>query len=49
MNVVATKVTIVVIESKENDKKIVVTQKRMLRHNKELKAKIFVAIKKIDE
>ena len=33
MNVVATKTTIVVIESEENHKKIVATQKRMLRHN----------------
>ena len=43
MNVVMTKTTIVTIESKDNDKKIVATQKRMLQHNKELKAEISVA------
>ena len=48
MNVVTTKTTIVVTESEENDKKIFATQKLMLRHNEELKAKIYVAtIKKL--
>ena len=45
MNVVATKTTIVTIESEENDKKIVATQKRKLRHNNELKADISVVTK----
>ena len=45
MNVVATKTTIVSTESEENDKKIVATQKRMLRHNNELKADISVMTK----
>ena len=45
MKVVATKTTIVTIESEENDKKIVATQKRMLRHNNELKADISVMTK----
>ena len=45
MNVVTTKTTIVATKSEENDKKIVVTQKWMLRHNNELKANIFVATK----
>ena len=46
MNVVATKTTIVKAKSEENDKKIVVTQKWMLRHNNELKADISIVIKK---
>ena len=45
VNVVATKATIVAVESEENDKKIIATQKQMLRHNEELKAEIFVAKK----
>ena len=47
VNVLATKTTIVVTESEEDDKKIVATQKRILRHNNELKADNFVAIKEI--
>ena len=43
--VVATKTTIVVIESEDNDKKNVATQKLMLRHNNELKADISVTTK----
>ena len=35
MNVVITNTSIVAIESEENDKKIVATQKRMLQHNNE--------------
>ena len=45
MNVVATKTIIVATESEENDKKIVATHKRMLRHNNELKADISVVAK----
>ena len=45
VNVVAAKTTIVAIESEENDKKIVATQKQMLRHNNELKADISVMTK----
>ena len=45
MIVVATKTTIVVIESEDNDKKNVATQKLMLRHNNELKADISVTTK----
>ena len=45
INVVVTKTTIVMTEVEENDKKIVVTQKRMLRHNNELKAYISIAMK----
>ena len=45
MNVVVTKTTIVAIESEKNDKKIVATQKRMLRHNNELKADISITTK----
>ena len=37
-----TKTTIVVTESEENDKKIVATQKQMLRHKNELKANIYI-------
>ena len=46
MNVVTTKTTIVATEVEKNDKKIVATQKQMLRHNNELKADISVATKK---
>ena len=49
MNVIAKKMTIVATESEENDKKIVATQKRMLRHNNELKADISVATIKAAE
>ena len=45
VNVIVTKTTIVATESEENDKKIVATQKRMLRHNNELKADISVVTK----
>ena len=45
MNVVVTNTTIVTIESEENDKKIVATQKRMFRHNNELKADISIVTK----
>ena len=45
MNSVATKTTIVVREVEKNYKKNVATQKLMLRHYKELKAKISTAIK----
>ena len=45
MNVVVTKTTIVVAEVKKNEKKIVETQKRMLRHNNELKVDISVTTK----
>ena len=45
MNVVVTKTTIVAIESEKNDKNIVATQKRMLRHNNELKADICITTK----
>ena len=45
MNVVTTKMTIIAIEFENNDKKIAVTQKRMLRHNNELKADIYVMTK----
>ena len=45
MNVVMTKTTIVVTESEENERKIVATQKRKLRHNNELKEDIFVVTK----
>ena len=40
VNFVVTKTTIVTTEVEKNDKKIVATQKRMLRHNNELKASI---------
>ena len=43
--IVATKTTIVATESEENDKKIVATHKRMLRHNNELKADISIVTK----
>ena len=43
MKVVATKATIAVIESEENDKKILATLKLMLQQNNELKTDIFVA------
>ena len=43
MNVVATKMTIDTTKVEKNDKKIVATQKQMLRHNNELKADISVA------
>ena len=46
-NVIAVKTTIVMSESEENGKKIVTTQKRMLRHNNELKADISVVTKEI--
>ena len=36
---------VVVKEVEKNDKKIVATQKRMLRHNNELKADIFITTK----
>ena len=42
MNVVVTKTTIVMTEVGKNDKKIVATQKRTLRHNNELKADISI-------
>ena len=45
VNVVMTKMIIIVTESEENDKKIVVTQKWMLRHNNEFKANISVMTK----
>ena len=45
MNVVAIKTTIVETKSEENDKNIVATHKRMLRHNTELKADISVMTK----
>ena len=38
-------VNVVVIEVEKNDKKIVATQKQMLRHNIELKADISIATK----
>ena len=47
MNVVVTKTTIVATKSEEKDKKIVATEKRMLRHNNELKADISVATIKV--
>ena len=43
MNVVATKTTIVETKSEDNEKKNVMTQKLMLRHNNELKADISIA------
>ena len=49
MNVVMTKTTIVVIEVEKNGKKIVATQKQMLRHNNELKADISIATIKAAE
>ena len=49
MNVAVTKTTIVAIEVEKNDKKIVATQKQMLRHNNELKADISVATIKATE
>ena len=45
MNVVVTKTTIVATESDENEKKIVATQKWMLRHNNELKEDISIVTK----
>ena len=45
VNVVATKMIIVVTKSDEIDKKIVATQIRMLRHNNELNADISVVTK----
>ena len=45
VNVVPTKTTIVKTKSEENDKKIVVIQKRTLRHNNELKEDISVMTK----
>ena len=41
------KTTIITTEVKKNDKKIVATQKRMLRHNNDLKADISVMTKEI--
>ena len=43
VNVVVTKTTIITTEVEKNDKKIIATQKRMLRHNNQLKAEISVA------
>ena len=43
MNVVVIKMAVFVTEVEKNDKKIVATQKRMLRHNNELKENISVA------
>ena len=43
MNSVAEKTTIIAIEVEKNYKKNVVTQKLMLRHNKDLKVEIYVA------
>ena len=43
LNVVLTKMTIITTEVEKNDKKIIATQKRMLRHNNQLKADISVA------
>ena len=45
MNVVVTKTTIITTKSEENDKKIVATQKWMLRYNNELKADITILTK----
>ena len=45
MNVVVTKTTIVVTKVEKNDKKIVATHKRMLRHNNELKVDTSIATK----
>ena len=45
VNVVVTKTIIVATESEENDKKIFVTRRQMLRHYNELKADIFVVTK----
>ena len=45
VNVVVTKTTIVATESDEHEKKIVVTQKWMLRHNNELKEDISIVTK----
>ena len=45
VNIVATKTTIVATESEENDKKIVATQKWMLRLNIELKVYISIVTK----
>ena len=45
VNVVVTKTTIVATKVKKNDKKIVTIQKKMLRHNNELKADISITTK----